>query len=408
MRRAYAAVLRLTFAVLLAPAAAPAQEVPCSVLRSAAHGVLVLGARDRGVGGPGCAIMNEYRDWLARTDDLLTAGPASRFTGREWDFASGAMRIGVPREFVLLRGDSLSPPRRDGTRRLHLTALVSDAVTPAVEVGSWHVLVDVDSASVRLFRSAVTERGLRVALRARSGTVWATRGVAVDGRRVRAQLAAARALRASLGFDDPLPPAHFIVGPAHDTTLAVLGITSRRRPLFAMMVHPPLAVFAPVGADGGLDAHELVHVATMGRREAVPPSVGEAYALHAAGSHGRPFAEAVCASRILGALPPLGAAQVDSALRGRWWDDDRADVAGFAMGHAIGWFIAARGDSAWIFADGPRAPDGDLLTFLGARAGIAREAALAAVTDGLAARRAACAGATPPTATPAGRARSRR
>lgn len=368
-------------------------EVPCSVVRSAAHGVLLIGARARRVGGPACDLMGEYGDWLLRTDSLLGTPPSRRprrFTGREWDYASGAMRIGVPSAFVLLRGDSVSFADARGTRRLYLTAIAGDGGSAPEEVGSWHVLVDQDSSALRLFRSAITERGLRVVLSGKWGVAWATRNVTVDPRRVRSQLDAAARLRAALGFEDRMPPVQFIIGPPTDTTLAMLGVAARGRALYAMMVHPPLAVFAPRAADGGIDAHELVHVATMGRRGVVPGAVGEAYAMHAGGSHGRRFAEAFCASEVFDSLPPLGAAELDSAMAGLWWNDARADIAGFALGHAIGWFIATRGDSAWIFADGERAASEDALGFLAGRAGMVRDLALIEVTRSFAARRASC------------------
>lgn len=384
--------------------APPPDEVPCTVVRSIAHGVLVIGARARRVGGPDCALMGEYGQWLLRTDSLLGAPPARgrrRFTGREWDYASGAMRIGVPSAFVLLRGDSVSFADARGTRRLYLTAIAGDGLSAPEEVGSWLVMVDQDSSSLRLFRSVITERGLRVVLSGQWGVAWATRGVTVDARRVRSQLADAARLRRALGFDDAMPPAQFIIGPTKDTTLAMLGVAARGRALYAMMVRPPLAVFAPRAADGGIDAHELIHVATMGRRSMIPGSVGEAYAMHAGGSHGRSFARAVCASRLLDSLPPLDAAELDSAMSGRWWNDLRADVGGFALGHAIGWFIATRGDSAWIFAEGDPVRDDDALGFLSRRAEVAREFALDEVTRGFAARRAACGPASPPAAAPA-------
>lgn len=99
---------------------APA-EVPCTQLRSAMHGVMLIGARLPIVGGPACDVMREYADWLQRSDTLLTSRRSAdaRFTGREWDFAIGAMRLGAPRDFFLIRGDSLSattPATRSGTR----------------------------------------------------------------------------------------------------------------------------------------------------------------------------------------------------------------------------------------------------------------------------------------------------
>ena len=372
-------------------------EVPCSVLRSVAHGVIILGVRERSAGGPPCGIMNEYGAWLGRSDSLLIGRRAQRerdqrrVTGREWDFASGAMRVGAPTFFVLVRGDSLGPARRGHPRRLHLTAFTADETSPPVLAGSWYVLVDEDSNAVRMFRSAVAERSLHVALRNRSGTVLTTPGVSIDSRRVLEQLAKAQALRTALGFGDRLPAAQFIVGPPRDTTLAMLGVGTRRRSLFAMMVYPPLIVFAPLSAERGLDAHELVHVATFGRRTVVPGPVGEAYAMHVGGSHGRSFDEAFCRSTLFDSLPPLSAAQVDSATRGQWWNDLRADASGFVLGHAIGWFIAQRGDSAWIFADGPPTADNDALGFLSRRSGIALEAALDQIATTLSARQAECA-----------------
>ena len=88
--------------------------------------------------------------------------------------------------------------------------------------------------------------------------------------------------------------------------------------------------------------------------------------------------------------------QLDSALAGQWWDDPRADVAGFALGHAVGWFIAQRGDSAWIFADGEPARSTDAIAFLSARSGIPRDTAMARLAEGLEARRLACPEPTPP------------
>lgn len=149
----------------------------------------------------------------------------------------------------------------------------------------------------------------------------------------------------------------FIVGPARDSTLAMLGVIGMERPLFAMMVSPPLAVFAPLPATGGLDPHELVHVATIGRRDVVPGSVGEAFAMHHGGSHGRTFADACCASALMRALPPLDASQLDSA---------------------------------WIFAEGEPVRDNDAIGFLAARAGLSRESALARIVTSFAARRSAC------------------
>lgn len=370
----------------------PPDEVPCTAVRSALHGVIVIGARVPAAGGPSCAVMQQYAQWLEDSDSLLTARPArdARFTGREWDYASGAMRLGAPRYFVLIRGDSLTPnaPGRQG--RLHLTAFAAEPAESPSELGSWFVLVDEDSTSSRMFRSPVTARRLHPVLEDGGQLVYAIGGVQLDGPRVRAQLAEARALRRALGFTDAMPRARFVVGPARDTTLAMLGVTRMDRPLFAMMVSPPLAVFAPLSASRGLDAHELVHVATFGRRDMIPGSVGEAFALHHGGSHGRPFAEDFCASTVLRALPPIDVAQLDSALAGHWWNDARADLAGFALGHAIGQFIAERGDSAWIFAEGEVARDNDAIGFLSARAGIARDRAMQRIVAGLAARRAAC------------------
>lgn len=114
--------------------------------------------------------------------------------------------------------------------------------------------------------------------------------------------------------------------------------------------------------------------------------------MHHGGSHERPFAEAFCESKVLRALPPLDAAHLDSALAGQWWNEARADVAGFTLGHAIGWFIAQRGDSAWIFAEGEQAKDNDAIGFLAARSGIVRAEAIARIVEGIAARRAACHG----------------
>ena len=108
---------------------------------------------------------------------------------------------------------------------------------------------------------------------------------------------------------------------------------------------------------------------------------------------------------MLRGLPPLDAAQLDSALAGRWWDDARADVAGFTLGHAIGWFIAQRGDSAWIFADGEPATDNDAIGFLAARTGIARHVAMATIVETMAARRDACPGAIRSSGAPAAPAR---
>jgi hypothetical protein len=381
---------------------APA-EVPCTQLRSAMHGVMLIGARLQGVGGPACEVMREYADWLQRSDTLLTSrrrGDA-RFTGREWDFATGAMRLGAPRDFFLIRGDSLSVATPGRPRRLFLSAFAADSGALPSALGAWFVLVDEDSASTRMFRSPVSARRIHPVLTDGNSLVYALGGVQVDGTRVRAQLAGARALRRALGFDDPLPPARFIVGPARDSTLAMLGVIAMERPLFAMMVSPPLAVFAPLPATGGLDPHELVHVATIGRRDVVPGSVGEAFAMHHGGSHGRTFAEAFCSSGLLRTLPPLDATRLDSALAGQWWNDFRSDVAGYALGHAMGWFIESRGDSAWIFAEGEPVRDNDAIGFLAARAGISRDSAMARIVPSFAARRAACPP-VPPASPPSG------
>lgn len=376
-----------------AAAATPAlDEVPCTALRSALHGVVLLGTRLETVGGPPCGIMVEYRDWMERSDELLGARRPrdARFTGREWDFAAGAMRLGAPDWFVLIRGDSLSHAAFGRPRRLHLTAFASEPAQAPTRLGSWFVLVDEDSVAPRLFRSPVTSRRLHQVIEDRGSLVYAVGGVQVDGARVRAQFAEARALRAALGFTDLLPIARFVIGPAHDTTLAVLGVLQMDRPLFAMMVYPPLAVFAPVSAMKGLDAHEIVHVATFGRRDVIPGAVGEAFAMHHGGSHGRPFAESFCSNRTIRGVGALSMAQLDSALSGQWWNDRRADVAGFALGHAIGWFIAQRGDSAWIFAAGEPATNHDAIAFLAVRSGIARDSAMARITEGFEARRVAC------------------
>lgn len=386
------------------PAQAPGGEaqVPCSVLRSAAHGVILLGARVQSSGGPPCALMDEYRDWLQRSDTLVLGRARRRegFTGREWDYASGAIRIGTPSFFVLIRGDSLSPARAGRPRRLHLTAFAAEDGSPIDTVGSWFVLVDEDSAAPRLFRPAFTARRPRRVLEERGTRVLALPGVRTVEAHIRAQLAAAQALRAALGFDDELPAAHIVLGPAGDSTLAMLGVVTKHRALYAMTVFPPLATFAPVTHDGGVDAHELVHLATFGRREVIPGAVAEAFAMHHGGSHGRPFAAAFCASRAFDGLPPLGPAALDSAMLGRWWHDARADVGGFALGHAMGWFLAARADSAWVFADGEPARDNDAVGFLARRAGIPRDSALQEVARTLDERRRACAPASPPAAAP--------
>lgn len=383
-----------------APAAPVAQdEVPCTALRSALHGVVLLGARLESVGGPPCGVMTEYRDWMERSDGLLAVGRprAARFTGREWDFASGAIRLGAPDWFVLIRGDSLSYAPLGRPRRLHLTAFAAEPSRAPAKLGSWYVLVDEDSAAMRQFRTPLSARRLHSVVDDRGSLVYATAGVQVDGARVRAQLAEARALRSALGFTDPLPLARYIVGPARDTTLAILGVLEMQRPLFAMMVNPPLAVFAPLTAERGLDRHELVHVATFGRRDVVPGSVGEAFAMHHGGSHGRPFGDSFCANKTIRALGALSAAQLDSALAGRWWDDPRADVAGYALGHAIGWFIAQRSDSAWIFANGEPARDNDAIGFLATRSGIARAEAMARITETFDRRRLECSALPGPT-----------
>jgi hypothetical protein len=138
--------------------------------------------------------------------------------------------------------------------------------------------------------------------------------------------------------------------------------------------------------------------------------VGEGFAMHHGGSHGRTFDAAFCANAISRGLPPLSTAQLDSAMAGRWWNDARADVSGFALGHAMGWFLRARADSAWVFADGPPARDNDALAYLGQRAGIAREAALVEIARTLEERRTACGSVSPPTAVvaPAARPLARR
>ena len=382
----------LAAAAIVGSAAARPDEVPCTAVRSTLHGVILIGARVPAAGGPSCDVMQQYAQWLEESDSLLTARPArdARFTGREWDFASGAMRLGAPRHFMLFRGDSLTHAAPGRPARLYLTAYAAAAEELPSELGSWFVLVDQDSTSSRMFRSPVTARRMHPVLEEGGHLVYAIGGAQIDGPRVRAQLAEAMRLRRALGFTDAMPRARFVVGPARDTTLAMLGVTRMDRPLFAMMVSPPLAVFAPLSAARGLDDHELVHVATFGRRDMIPGSIGEAFALHHGGSHGRPFAEDFCASAVLRAMPPIDAAQLDSALAGHWWNDPRADLAGFALGHGIGWFIAERGDSAWIFAEGEVARDDDAITFLASRAGIARDRAMQEIVAGLAARRAAC------------------
>ena len=380
-------------------AAVPLQEeVPCTAMRSALHGVVLLGARLPATGGPSCDLMVEYRDWMERSDDLLGARRTrdARFTGREWDFAAGAMRLGAPDWFVLIRGDSLTFAAPGRPRRLHLTAFAAEPAAAPSRLGSWYVLVDEDSVATRAFRSPVTGRRLHQVLEDRGSLVYAVGGVSVDAPRIRAQFAEMRALRAALGFTDPLPLARYVIAPARDTTLSVLGVLQMDRPLFAMMVFPPLAVFAPLSAQGGLDAHEVVHVATFGRRDVIPGTVGEAFAMHHGGSHGRSFAESFCANRTIRGLGALTTVQLDSALAGQWWDDPRADVAGFALGHAVGWFIAQRGDSAWIFADGEPARSTDAIAFLSARSGIPRDTAMARLAEGLEARRLACPEPTPP------------
>ena len=389
-----------------ARADAPA-ELPCTAVRSILHGVIVIGARVRTAGGPACDVMQLYAQWLEASDTLDIARPEreARFTGREWDFASGAMRLGAPRHFVLIRGDSLTLAAAGRPARLHLTAFAAEPDERPRELGSWFVLTDEDSTSSRLFRSPVTARRLHAVLAQDGSLVYALGGVQVDGARVRAQLAEAKALRRALGFAEPMPRARFVVGPSGDSTLAMLGVVRMARPLYAMTVSPPIAVFAPLTPTRGLDSHELVHVAAMGRRGVVPASVGEAFALHHGGSHERSFGESFCASMMLRGLPPLDAAQLDSALAGRWWDDARADVAGFTLGHAIGWFIAQRGDSAWIFADGEPATDNDAIGFLAARTGIARHVAMAAIVETMAARRDACPGAIRSSGAPAAPAR---
>lgn len=392
--------MRLPFLVpLLFPAMVAAQEdVPCTEVRSMLHGVLLVSARAPSVGGPPCDVLQAYRQWLESSDTLRTGRRQRdvRFTGREWDFATAAMRVGAPAKLVMIRGDSLSPFVPGQPRRLHLSAFAAEPPLAAVWRGSWFVLVDTDSVDTRLFRSPVTARRLHAVLEDRGSLVYAIGGVRVDGTRVRAQLAEARSLRAALGFTDAMPAARFVIGRATDSTLAQIGVTRMSRPLVAMMVEPPLAVFAPLTPTGGLDPHELVHVATLGRREVIPGSVGEAFAMHHGGSHGRPFGEAFCASRAIRSLPPLTTAQLDSAFDGHWWDDDRADVSGFALGHAMGWFIAQRGDSAWVFADGEPARDNDAIGFLARRSGMTRADAMARITESYEARRVACP--TPPSA----------
>lgn len=372
-------------------------ELPCTAVRSILHGVILIGARLGTIGGPACDVMQLYAQWLEASDTLDTGRPGrdARFTGREWDFASGAMRLGAPRYFVLIRGDSLSIAAPGRPARLHLSAFAAEPDERPRELGSWFVLIDEDSTSSRVFRSPVTARRLHAVFEDGRHLIYALGGVRVDGARVRTQLAEARALRRALGFIDPMPPARFIVGPPEDSTLAMLGVVRMERPLFAMTVSPPLTVFAPLTPTRGLDSHELVHVATVGRRGVVPASVGEGFAMHHGGAQERAFGEAFCASKPLRVLPPLDAPQLDSALAGHWWDDARADVAGLTLGHAVGWFIAERGDSAWIFADGEVAKDDDAIGFLASRAGIARAEAMARIVEGVEARRAACAVARP-------------
>ena len=379
-----------------------ADELPCTVLDSRMHGTIVIGARLAAEGGPDCALMLEYADWLRRSDTLLVLDPPrkARFTGREWDFALGAVRFGAPRHFVRVRGDSLRLTPDGRASVLHLSAVAAEAEGPLRDLGAWYVLVDVDSLGPRAFRSAVTARRPHPVLSDDGSVVYATTGVRIDPARVRAQLAEARALREALGLPGAMPAARFVVGDPTDTTLTMLGVRRMPRPLLAMMVAPPLAVFAPLSATRGLDAHELVHAATIGRRGAVPPSVGEGFAMHHGGSHGRPFGAAVCASETLRSLPPLGPAELDSAFAGAWWEGARADVSGFALGHAIGWFIAQRGDSAWMFADGPPIAEDDAVGFLAARAGLPRDTALARIAESFAARRAGCPAPALPVPTP--------
>ncbi len=373
-------------------AAAQSDEVPCTAMRSALHGVVLLGARSLAAGGPTCDLMQKYRRWLEQSDDLL-GRPRSgeqRFSGREWDFAAGALRLGAPTWFVLIRGDSITDAPPERPRRLHLTAFAAHPDEAPTRLGSWYVLVDQDSIASRVFRSPVTDRRLHQVAERRGSVVYAVGGVAMNTAKVRAQLDEAQALRTALGFSDPLPHARYIVGPARDTTLATLGVMQMDRPLFAMTVYPPLAVFAPVTAEGALDRHELVHVATFGRRDVIPPSVGEAFAMHHGGAHGRSFGAAFCANRTVRTLDTLTVAGLDSALAGHWWNDPRADVTGFALGHAMGWFFGQRSDSSWIFADGEPARDADAIGFLATRAGVARGAAMEAIVEGFLKRRAGC------------------
>ena len=377
-------------------------ELACSLVQSELHGVLVLRARSRLIGGPLCDVLVQYGDWLKQSDALRAArrGAGARLTGREWDFASAAMRLGAmqlaaPGFFLVVRGDSLTPGAAGVPRRLHLTAFAGGEPEPLPTLGSWFVLVDEDSTSGLVFRSAVAGRRLQPVLEVRGSLVYSIGSAPLDGARVREQLVLAGALRNALGFTTPLPTARYVLGNTRDSTLAMLGVTRMERPFFAMMVFPPLTVFSPRSASGGLDDHEIVHVATFGRRDVIPGSVGEAFAMHHGGAQGRPFGEAFCASVVVRGLPPLTVPQLDSALGGRWWNDARADVAGFALGHTIGWFIEQHGDSAWIFAEGESATDNDAVGFLARRSAIPRDSAMRAVASTLAERRAECPSTSP-------------
>ena len=137
-------------------------ELPCTAVRSILHGVILIGTRLITAGGPTCDVMRLYAQWLERSDtlDLGRQGRDARFTGREWDFASGAMRLGAPRYFVLIRGDSLTYAAPGRPARLHLTAFAAEPEERPRELGSWFVLTDEDSTSSRMFRSPVTAHRL--------------------------------------------------------------------------------------------------------------------------------------------------------------------------------------------------------------------------------------------------------
>lgn len=233
---------------------------------------MLIGARLPIVGGPACGVMREYADWLQRSDTLLTSRRSAdaRFTGLEWDFAIGAMRLGAPRDFFLIRGDSLSATTPGRPRRLFLSAFAADS-------GALH----------RRPRARLHARDAR---RDRHGTA----ALRDDG------LAAARRLRAAA---------------RHRRTRSTR---------------------------------------TRARRDDRPTRRRAWERWRGVRNASRRLARAYVRRCVL---------------------RERAE---------------ARGDSAWILAEGDPVRDNDAIGFLAARAGLSRESALARIVTSFAARRTAC------------------